>query len=290
MPKSKILVQLDTDDQPSVFDAVVAVDAGVEHIFRHAGITAENVRDRVHGAIFTRGPADLKSTAIFIGGSDVTAAEAVLAAVKKSFFGPLSVSVMLDPNGANTTAVAAVLCVARHLKFAESTALVLAATGPVGARVVRLLAREGARVKAASRSADRASAVCDAVRQAVPAANLTPVGVTSLAELTAALTGVSVVVAAGAAGVQLVSEAVRRSASELKVAVDLNAVPPVGLQGVDVMDGGTDRFGVACYGAIGVGGTKMKIHKQAIARLFESNDQILDAEELYALALPSVAS
>ena len=38
------------------------------------------------------------------------------------------------------------------------------------------------------------------------------------------------------------------------------------------------------YGAIGVGDSKMKIHKAAIARLFERNDQILDAEEVYALA------
>ena len=28
----------------------------------------------------------------------------------------------------------------------------------------------------------------------------------------------------------------------------------------------------------------MKIHKAAVARLFESNDQVLDAEQVYALA------
>jgi Fe2+ or Zn2+ uptake regulation protein len=28
----------------------------------------------------------------------------------------------------------------------------------------------------------------------------------------------------------------------------------------------------------------MKIHRAAIVRLFESNDQVLDAEEVYALA------
>jgi methylenetetrahydrofolate/methylenetetrahydromethanopterin dehydrogenase (NADP+) len=39
---------------------------------------------------------------------------------------------------------------------------------------------------------------------------------------------------------------------------------------------------VACFGAVGVGGTKMKIHKAAVARLFERNDQVLDAEEIYS--------
>ena len=76
--KAKILIQLDTDPQPSVFDAVVAVDAGADHLFRHGGVTPENVRDLVYGALFTRGPADLAATAIFIGGSNVAAGEAVL--------------------------------------------------------------------------------------------------------------------------------------------------------------------------------------------------------------------
>ena len=68
---------------------VVAVDAGVDHLFRHGGVTPEAVRDLVYGALFTRGPADLHRTAIFVGGSDVAAGEAVLEAVKATFFGPL---------------------------------------------------------------------------------------------------------------------------------------------------------------------------------------------------------
>jgi len=83
--KPTILVQLDTDAQPSVFDAVVAVDAGVQHLFRHVGVTLENVHDLVYGTIFTRGPADLNHTAIFIGGSNVPAGEAILDVIKKTF-------------------------------------------------------------------------------------------------------------------------------------------------------------------------------------------------------------
>ncbi len=65
--------------------------------------------------------------------------------------------------------------------------------------------------------------------------------------------------------------------------IDLNAVPPLGVEGVDVMDKAVERDGVTCYGAIGVGDTKMKIHKAAIASLFTANDRVLDAEAVYDL-------
>ena len=68
------------------------------------------------------------------------------------------------------------------------------------------------------------------------------------------------------------------------MAIDLNAVPPLGIDGVEVGDKGAERGGLICYGAIGVGDTKMKIHKAAIAKLFERSDQILDAEEVYGIA------
>ena len=108
MDKRSILIQLDSDLLPSVFDRVVAVDAGSAHVFSYGGARPENVRDLVHGCIFTRGPKDLHRTAIFIGGSDVVAGERVLAEVRKHLlpqFG-LRVSVMLDSNGSNTTAAA----------------------------------------------------------------------------------------------------------------------------------------------------------------------------------------
>src|SRR5438128_3107144 len=153
MDKHKILIQLDTDPHPSVFDRVVAVDAGADEVFSYGGVTPEQLRDLVHGAIFTRGPKDLKRTALFIGGSDVAAGEALLAEACKHMlpkFG-LRVSVLLDANGANTTAAAAVRAAARHLNLAQAPALVLGGTGPVGQRVARLLARQGADVRVASR-------------------------------------------------------------------------------------------------------------------------------------------
>src|SRR5262249_4189186 len=147
--KRKILIQLDSDPHPSVFDRVVAIDAGVDELFSYGNVKVEDVRNLVHGAIFTRGGADLKRTAIFIGGRDVAAGEKLLAEVRKHLlpdFG-LRVSVLLDANGANTTAAAAVRAAARHVVFNQTKALVLGGTGPVGQRVALLLARELADVR-----------------------------------------------------------------------------------------------------------------------------------------------
>ncbi len=288
--KKRILIQLDSDAHPSVFDRVVAVDAGVDELFSYGGVTPADVRDLVHGAIFTRGPKDLKSTAIFIGGSDVARGEELFREAKKAFFGPLRVSLLLDCGGANTTAAAAVLAAHAHLDLAETTAVVLGATGPVGRRVSLLLARAGARVRAGSRRLERADDVASAVRDALPGAAVEPIAPAGSAEFAEALDGAQLVVAAGGAGVELLPLATRRAAADLRVAIDLNAVPPVGIEGVDSMDAGADRDGVLAYGAIGVGGKKMKIHKAAVARLFESNDQALDAAEVFDLGAETVGT
>lgn len=285
--KSTILVQLDTDPLPSVFDRVVAVDAGVQHVFSYGGVTPGNVVPLVHGCIFTRGTKDLHRTAIFIGGSDVAAGEAVLAEVKRQLipqFG-MSVSLMLDSNGANTTAAAAVRAADRHLDLSSAQSLVLGGTGPVGQRVVRLLARHGGHVRVGSRQRDRAEAVCAAIRSRIPNARVEAVSVGSSADGPRALDGRNLVVAAGAAGAVLLPKKLRETARDLRVAIDLNAVPPVGIEGIEVADRGRERDGVICYGAIGVGDTKMKAHKAAIGRLFQVNNVLLDVEDVYDITL-----
>ena len=284
MSKPKILVQLDSDPQPSVFDAVVAVDSGVDQLFQHGNVTKDQVQGLVHGAMFTRGPKDLLNSAVFIGGSDVALGEAMMKCVTDSFFGPIRVSVMMDASGANTTAAAAVVAAGRRLDLSATSALVLAATGPVGQRVVRLLGGAGSKVKVASRSKERAQQVVDQVGAAVESANLTAVATGTDDELRSAAEGVDLVIAAGAAGVELMPESIRE-ASSLKVAIDLNAVPPAGIGGVGVMDSAEAKGNQTVYGAIGVGGTKMKIHKAAIKRLFESNDCVMDIDEIYKLGL-----
>src|SRR6185503_69662 len=105
----RLLLQLDTDRHPSVFDRIVAHDAGADAVLSYAGVAEADVARLIQGAIFTRGPKDLKNSAVFVGGSDVASAERVLAAARKAFFGPFRVSLMLDANGCNTTAAAAVV-------------------------------------------------------------------------------------------------------------------------------------------------------------------------------------
>ena len=283
MSKPKILIQLDSDAHPSVFDAVVATDAGVDRLLQYGGIKPSDVQGLVHGAIFTRGPQDLLNTAIFIGGSSVQAGEELLKQVTSTFFGPMRVSVLLDANGANTTAAAAVLAAAKHVDLRGATATVLGGTGPVGERAARLLARQGASVRLGSRTLARATEACQRIAQHVAGANLKPCQCGSNADIAAALQGASIVIAAGAAGVELLPADAKQNAASLKVAIDLNAVPPAGIAGVEVTDKAKERSGLICYGAIGVGGTKMKIHRAAIQRLFTANDLILDAEQVFEI-------
>jgi hypothetical protein len=285
MPSDKptILVQLDTDPQPSVFDGVVAVDAGVAHLFRHGGVRPQDVRELVHGALFTRGPADLRRTALFVGGSDVAAGEALLKAVEETFFAGFRVSVLFDANGSNTTAAAAALAVVQGVEAEigtfEGTAVAVLGTGPVGQRVARLLARLDGRVAIGSRQLERARTIAERLSE-ITGREITPFATDTPENLLAGLQGKVVVVAAGPAGVNLLPADLRRALPDLKVVVDLNAVPPLGIEGIEATDKGTEREGVRSWGALGVGGTKMRIHKRAIQELFTAHDKVLDAEEV----------
>jgi hypothetical protein len=283
MSKPKILIQLDSDPHPSVFDAVVATDAGVDRLLQYGSVNPSNVRDLIHGAIFTRGPQDLMNTAIFIGGSSVKAGEELLKQATAAFFGPMRVSVLLDANGANTTAAAAVLAAAKHADLKGSTATVLGGTGPVGERAARLLARQGATVRLCSRALDRAQESSALIAAQISGAQISAIKCSSAPETAAAVDGAQIVIAAGAAGVELLPAEMRRASASLRVAIDLNAVPPAGIAGIEVMDKAKDKGGHICYGAIGVGGTKMKIHRAALEKLFTANNLILDAEEVFAI-------
>jgi hypothetical protein len=284
MALAKILLCLDADQQPSVFDAVVAFDAGVDQLLRHGGVQPAEVRGLVYGAMFTRGPEQLRNTAIFIGGADVAAGEALCKAAVETFFGSTRVSIMLDANGSNTTAAAAVLAARRHVPLSGAIATVLAGTGAVGRRAVRMLASEGARVRVGSRRLVHAEATCDRVSRAIPGAELTPVAVESSDAALSAVQGAQVVIACGPPGVELLPARALAETSGLQAAIDLNAVPPAGIAGIQAGDKAAERNGVVCYGALGVGGAKMKIHKTAIGRLFTANNLVLDADEIYALA------
>src|SRR6266699_3046061 len=243
----KLLLQLDSSRLPSVFDRVVAYDGGVDEVMSYGGVVEADVRDLIHGCIFTRGPKDLKNTAVFVGGADIAVGEQLLATATKAMFKPFTVSAMLDSNGSNTTAVAAV-------------AKMVKAVGAVRGKRVLIVA-----------GTVRAIAMPDAT-EAIRACEF--------AEL---------ILNAGPAGVMLVPKQAWASRPGLKVVADVNAVPPLGIEGVDVTDDGVMKEGVVCFGALAIGNLKMKVHKACIARLFERNDLVLDAETIADVARELVA-
>ncbi len=280
----KLLLQLDSSRLPSVFDQVVAYDAGADDIMSYGGVTETDVRDLVHGCIFTRGPKDLHNTAVWIGGSNMSAGEQLLAMAQDALFAPFSVSIMLDSNGSNTTAVAAVVKIEETLgDLSGKKVLILAGTGPVGQRAAGLLAKDGAEVTITSRKPEQG----EKARQFISARFNVQVEATTMndpAMLPKLCEGVEVLLNSGPAGVQMVPQSVLTGTKSLKIAVDLNAVPPLGIEGIEVNDAGDTKNNVVVYGAFGVGNFKTKLHKACVARLFTRNDLVLDAETIADVA------
>jgi len=280
----KLLLQLDSSRLPSVFDRVVAYDGGADEVMSYGGVTEADLRDLIHGCIFTRGPKDLKHTAAFVGGADMAVGEALLAAARKAFFGPFTVSLMLDSNGSNTTAVAAV---AKMLQAAGDVrgkrVPIIAGTGPVGIRAAGLFAKAGAEVIITSRKAEAGERARDLVVKRF-GGTVRTVTMANADEAARACKDAELVLNAGPAGVVLVPKQAWANRPGLKVIADVNAVPPLGVEGVDPMDDGVTKEGVICFGALAIGNLKMKLHKACIARLFERNDLVLDAETIADVA------
>lgn len=280
----KLLLQLDSSRLPSVFDQVVAYDAGADVVMSYGGVTESDVRDLVHGCIFTRGPKDLHNTAVWIGGSNMSAGEQLLAMAQDALIGELTVSIMLDSNGSNTTAVAAVVKIEETVgDLRGKKVVILAGTGPVGQRAAGLLAHDGAHVTITSRKPEQG----EKARQFISARFNVHVEAVTLADpskLPPILEGADILLNSGPAGVQMVPRSAWTSVKTLRVAVDLNAVPPLGIEGVDVNDAGIKRNGVIVFGAFGIGDFKTRLHKACVAKLFIRNDLVLDAESIAEIA------
>jgi methylenetetrahydrofolate/methylenetetrahydromethanopterin dehydrogenase (NADP+) len=279
----KLLFLLDTDPVPSVFDTVVGYDGGADHIIGYGGVTPESASPLVDGTIYTRGPKEKQYTAIFVGGGSMVAGEAVFKAVKKHFFSNFRVSVMLDSNGSNTTAAAGVALLAKAKPLAGKKAIVLAGTGPVGMRAAAMLHIEGAEVAITSRSKQRADAASKAINDRFGFAP-TPIEAIDNEARAAAVKGTHVVFAAGAIGVLLLDEKDWQNNPTIELLADCNAQPPLGIGGVEAIDKAKERHGKIAIGALGLGGLKLKLHRACIGQLFESSDQVLDAENIYAQA------
>ncbi len=279
----KLLFLLDTDPAPSVFDTVVGYDGGADHVIGYGGVTPESAAALVDGTIYTRGPKEKQSTAIFVGGGSMTAGEALFKAVKSRFFANFRVSVMLDSNGSNTTAAAAVALLAKAKPLKGKKAIVLAGTGPVGMRAAAMLHSEGAEVAITSRSKQRADAAAKAIDDRF---GFAPAAIEALdnESRAAAIKGAEVVFAAGGIGVPLLDEKDWQHDPAIELIADCNAQPALGIGGVEATDKAQERHGKIVFGALGLGGLKLKLHRACIAQLFESSDQVLDAENIYAQA------
>jgi hypothetical protein len=279
----KLLYQFDTDPLPSVFDNVVGYDGGADHISAYGGVNADNVGGLVEGAIFTRSPQDKKNTALFVGGSNMPRGEALLGAIRAKFFAKFRVSIMFDCNGANTTAAAAVAWLGKGRALAGKRAVVLAGSGPVGQRAALLLAREGANVAITGRKRAVVQAAVDAIKARF-GITVEAIEAATNAERAAAIQGAHIVLATGASGVTLLDAKQWQENPSLELIADANALPPAGIEGVGARDRGTSGHGKILFGALGVGALKLAVHRACIARLFEQNDVVLDAEEIYSIA------
>lgn len=279
----KLLFQFDTDMHPSAFDSVVAYDGGADHVITHGGLTPDNVGALVDGCIFTRAPKDKKNTAIFIGGSNMDAGQKLLDAIQQHFFPGFQVSVMLDSNGSNTTAAAAVARITQSCNLKGKKVVVLAGTGPVGQRAAAMMALEGADVSITSRHIFNAEKACFAMKERFDV-DLTPIQAADLDARAASIKDANIVLATGAAGVELLKPEHWQDNPNLEVLADANATPPVGIGGTEVMDKGKTRHGKVIWGAIGFGTLKLALHRACIAKLFEDNKQVFDAEVIFKLA------
>jgi hypothetical protein len=234
--------------------------------------------------MFTRGGEGLKSTAIFVGGRDVDAGEQVLAAVRKAFFGPFKVSVMLDSNGCNTTAAAAVAQIVNAVPVRDHR-VVVTGTGPVGTRVAGLLAQEGARVLMTT---IREEWLAAGIARVAERFGVTVEGrVVANEDVTAwrkTLEDAVVLFGASAQGVCVVPAAGYSDSPTLRLIADVNLVPPAGIEGVEPGDALNEKCGRLFLGPIGIGNFKMKVHRAAVRALFETNKQVMDAEAVYAVA------
>jgi methylenetetrahydrofolate/methylenetetrahydromethanopterin dehydrogenase (NADP+) len=283
----KVLLQLDTEEHPSPFDAIVAHDADVDVLLSHGGVEPDGVRGLAQDAFFTRGVDDLKTIAVWVGGKDVAAGEKIFAEVQKAFFGPFRVSLMLDSNGCNTTAATTIARIAKARSLTGSSAVVLG-LGAVGLRSAVLLQNEGCEVVLAALPPDLFGDDRPYHRpRGLEVAQQLGLGVrepADRAELEAILDVAQIVLSAGPAGVEVLRHDFWAQHPTIELLADYNAAEPLGVEGTKATDDLAEYDGKRVLGALAIGGPKMKVHKACVRRLFESNDQVLDTDAVYAIA------
>jgi methylene-tetrahydromethanopterin dehydrogenase len=265
--------------QASPFDVNMAADAGYQLIVPYCQVALDGVAGLTQDAIFSRGPKGVRRTGIFIGGRDAVLAADMLERARRALVPPFAVSLFADPSGAYTTAAALVACAEAALRRQDGSdlkgrrVLLLGGTGPVGRVAAVLCSQAGATAVIASRQGlDAADAAAHETGQRFDSV-LASASIRTRAELREALAAADVVMGVAAAGVQVMDAEDRASASRLRVAVDVNAVPPAGLAGVGPLDDGRPIEGTQALGigALAVGNVKYQVQNRLLTRMRESD-------------------
>ncbi len=283
MERPYILHMFTPGRQMSPFDINMAADAGYQIIVPYCEVGIDAIKSLTQDTIFSRGPKGVARTGIFIGGRDVRMAADMLALAKASMVKPFVVSLMADPSGAFTTAAALVACVEQALQrqhaqgLAGQRVVILGGTGPVGRIAAVIAAQAGAEVFLSSRNGMAAAE--DAARETGERFGVALHGVSGSdpAAVRASLAQADVLLACAAAGVQVVSPEALAVAQRLKVAADVNAVPPEGIAGVGVMDDGVPLAGTTAVGigALAVGNVKYQTQHRLLLRMQQAEKAVV---------------
>ena len=283
MEKPYILHMLTTAKNLSPFDVNMAMDAGWISAVPYINVEPNEVQALVQDAIFSRSAKNLKRTAIFIGGRDTKQAMDMLKTAKQSMVPPFEVSVFADPSGAFTTAAGMMAAVERELavKFnttlAGKTMLALGGTGPVGQAAAVIAAKAGANVRIIGRQLEKAQQIADMCNNDFGQGNISILAGAD-ADKGEYIKTADIVVATGAAGIELLSAELVASAPQLKVAADVNAVPPAGIAGVDAFQNGTpiagSNSGAVGIGALAIGNIKYHAQNRLLKQMIETDKPI----------------
>jgi methylene-tetrahydromethanopterin dehydrogenase len=273
MAKRPILHMLDPNVHNSPFDINMAVDAGYDVVIPYSNVKLEEVSGLTQDAIFSRGPAGVKQTGLFLGGRDIGLAMDMLDAAKKAMVPPFEISVFADPSGAFTTAAALVACVEKELKknfnqeLKGMRAVVFGGTGPVGLATAVIAAEHGVDTTIVDHfSIDTALDYANEAKRRYNV-DLRATTAASDADKARLLSNADIVFCTAKAGIQVLNASVLEDAKKLKVAGDVNAVPPLGIEGLDLMDSGkpleyaTNSDGAVGIGALAVGNVKYQLQK-----------------------------
>lgn len=283
MEKPYILHMFTPAKNLSPFDVNMAQDAGWTATIPYINIEEEEVQALVQDAIFSRGPKGVKRTGIFIGGRDTQIAMNMLRIAKDSMVPPFEVSVFADPSGAFTTAAGMVAACERELAKKHQTALegktvlALAGTGPVGQAAAVLAAKAGAKVTIIGRQLEKSRRVAEMCNREF-GDNQTQIQGDADANKPELLKSADVVFATAAAGVQVLSTEMLAKTPQLKVAADVNAVPPSGIAGLDPYHDGTpiegSISGAVGIGALAIGNIKYQAQHRLLKRMHEADKPV----------------